>query len=159
MLRIGHKAKAYNDPEIKKLQSKKIQEFFIKNFLRKFFLNLFSFLGPVLPLPEMEFLDINLTRDSILLLHAIHSPFYWRILIKPYSALVLKKHIKKIRETRKLVSTHVQHFVEWKCKMRVENSRLRRLEFMPRNLDKNAVQELHLWIRIQSGTGSGNITG
>ncbi len=25
--------------------------------------------------PEMEFLDINLTKDSILLLHARHSPF------------------------------------------------------------------------------------
>jgi hypothetical protein len=29
---------------------------------------------------EMEFLDISLTKDSSLLLHAIHSPFYWRIL-------------------------------------------------------------------------------
>jgi hypothetical protein len=29
---------------------------------------------------EMEFLDINLIQDSSLLLHAIHSPFYWRIL-------------------------------------------------------------------------------
>ncbi len=27
----------------------------------------------------MEFLDINLTRDSSLLLHAIHILFYWRI--------------------------------------------------------------------------------
>jgi hypothetical protein len=27
--------------------------------------------------PEMEFLDINLTKDSSLLLHAIHSPYYW----------------------------------------------------------------------------------
>jgi hypothetical protein len=27
---------------------------------------------------EMEFLDINLTKDSSLLVHAIHSPFYWR---------------------------------------------------------------------------------
>jgi hypothetical protein len=29
--------------------------------------------------PEMEFLGISLTRDSSLLLHAIHSPFYLRI--------------------------------------------------------------------------------
>jgi hypothetical protein len=29
--------------------------------------------------PEMEFLNINLTKDLSLLLHAIHSPFYWRI--------------------------------------------------------------------------------
>jgi hypothetical protein len=32
--------------------------------------------------PETEFLDINLTKDLTLLLHAIHSPFYWRILMK-----------------------------------------------------------------------------
>jgi hypothetical protein len=34
------------------------------------------------PDPEMEFLDINLKKDSSLLLHAIHSPFYWKILKK-----------------------------------------------------------------------------
>ncbi len=31
---------------------------------------------------EMEFLVINLTKDSNLLLHAILSPFSWRILQK-----------------------------------------------------------------------------
>jgi hypothetical protein len=30
----------------------------------------------------MDFLDINLTRDSSLLLHAIHSPFFWWIVKK-----------------------------------------------------------------------------
>jgi hypothetical protein len=30
----------------------------------------------------MEFLDINLTKDLSLLLHGIHSPFYWQILHK-----------------------------------------------------------------------------
>ncbi len=30
----------------------------------------------------MEFLDINFTKDSSLLLHDIHSLFYWRILKK-----------------------------------------------------------------------------
>jgi hypothetical protein len=34
------------------------------------------------PYPEMEFLDFNLTKDSSPLLHAIHNPFYWRILKK-----------------------------------------------------------------------------
>ncbi len=29
----------------------------------------------------MEFLDISLTKDSSLLLHAIHSSFYWLILV------------------------------------------------------------------------------
>jgi hypothetical protein len=30
--------------------------------------------------PEMEFLNISLTKDSSLLLHPIQSPVYWRIL-------------------------------------------------------------------------------
>jgi hypothetical protein len=31
---------------------------------------------------QMEFLDINKTKDLSLLLHAIHGPFCWRILKK-----------------------------------------------------------------------------
>ncbi len=31
-------------------------------------------------IPEMRFLDKNLTEDSSILLNAIHSLFYWRIL-------------------------------------------------------------------------------
>ncbi len=34
------------------------------------------------PDPEMKFLDISLAKDSSLLLHAIHSPIYWRIFKK-----------------------------------------------------------------------------
>jgi hypothetical protein len=48
--------------------------------------------GIVARRPEMEFLDINITKDSSLLLHAtysIHSLSYWRILKKTtYSSLV-----------------------------------------------------------------------
>ncbi len=33
-------------------------------------------MSPSLSSPEMEFLDISLTKDSSLLLHAIHTPFY-----------------------------------------------------------------------------------
>jgi hypothetical protein len=33
-------------------------------------------------IPEMKILDISLTKDSRHLLHAIHSPIYWRILKK-----------------------------------------------------------------------------
>jgi hypothetical protein len=62
----------------------------------------------------MEFLDINLANDSRLLLHAIHSPFYWRILKETILFSGFKNPCKKIRET--------------------SNSSLRRLEFMPRNL-------------------------
>ncbi len=32
---------------------------------------------PLLAVPEMEFLDISLTKDSSHLLHAFCSPFYW----------------------------------------------------------------------------------
>jgi hypothetical protein len=49
---------------------------------------------------EMEFVDINLTKDSSLLLHATGG-FY-----------------EKISETRKLKSIHEQHFVERKNKGR-----------------------------------------
>ncbi len=50
----------------------------------------------------MEFLDINLSKNSSLLLHAFHSPFYLRILQEniPFS----EKSMQKIRETRKLES-------------------------------------------------------
>jgi hypothetical protein len=60
----------------------------------------------------MEFFDINLTK-SRLLLNDIHSPFYWWILKKTYSSLDLKS-LQKIRETRKLESTHEYHFVDQK---------------------------------------------
>jgi len=40
---------------------------------------------------EMEFLDISSTKDSSLLLHVFHSPFYWRFSKKIiHSSLVLK---------------------------------------------------------------------
>ncbi len=53
---------------------------------------------------EMEFLDINLTKNSSLSLYAIHSPLYWRILMKTkfYSCF---KHTQNKK-------TRVQHFVE-----------------------------------------------
>jgi hypothetical protein len=55
----------------------------------------------------MEFLDINLTQGLSLLLHAIHSLFYWRIFLQ--KAVVFsgfENPYKKIRETRKLQSIH-----------------------------------------------------
>ncbi len=57
---------------------------------------------------EMEFLDIthiSLTKYLSLLLHAIHSPFYWRILKKTilFSGF---KILTKIRKTIKLESIH-----------------------------------------------------
>ncbi len=57
-----------------------------------------------LQLPEMEFLDISLTKDSSFLLLTLHGPFYSRILKKPflYSGLgcvvVSSSKFKKISE-------------------------------------------------------------
>jgi hypothetical protein len=53
--------------------------------------------------------------NSSLLLHAIHSPFYWWILKKLILFSGFKNPFyKKIRETRKLASVHEKHFVERK---------------------------------------------
>jgi hypothetical protein len=54
----------------------------------------------------MEFLDINLTKDSIILLHAFQSPFNCRILQKTILHSGFKNTYKKIRETRKPESIH-----------------------------------------------------
>ncbi len=55
----------------------------------------------------MEFLDNHLrTRDSDLLLHAIHSPFYWEKVKKNILFFGFRNPYKKIRETRKLESNH-----------------------------------------------------
>ncbi len=54
----------------------------------------------------MEFLDINLTKDSRILLYAIHSPFYRCILKKTILFSGFKNHYKKICENRKLESIH-----------------------------------------------------
>ena len=44
---------------------------------------------------------MNFTKDSSLLLHAIHSLFYWRILKKIILSFGFKNPHKKIRVTRK----------------------------------------------------------
>jgi hypothetical protein len=61
----------------------------------------------------MEFLDINLTKDSSLLFHAIHSPFYWRSIKKTYCSLVLNS-LQKNPRNKKLESIHKQYFVKRK---------------------------------------------
>ncbi len=87
--------------------------------------------------PEMEFLDINLTKDLSLLLHDIHSPFLWLIVKENLILLWFKNPYKKICETRKLKSIHEKYFVQRENDGRKpdKNCNLRRLEFMPRKLD------------------------
>jgi hypothetical protein len=59
-------------------------------------------------LPEMKFLDINSTKDwRTLLLYAIHSPFYWRILKKTIGTLLWFKNPSI--KSAKLESIHEQH--------------------------------------------------
>jgi hypothetical protein len=55
---------------------------------------------------EMEVLDINLKKDSSLLLHAIHGLSTGGLLKKTRLYSGFKNTYKKIRETRKLVSIH-----------------------------------------------------
>jgi len=80
----------------------------------------------------MEFLDFNLTRDSSLLLHAIHSPFYWLI----FKKTILFSGFKKIL-TKKSAREGNSSFVKRKNYGRKQGktSCLRRLGFMPRKLD------------------------
>jgi hypothetical protein len=69
----------------------------------------------------MEFLDISLTKGESLLLHAIHSILYWRILRKTIVFSGFKNSYKKSAKQenpRNQTKTLVR-----------EN------EFMPRNLD------------------------
>ncbi len=77
----------------------------------------------------MKFLDINLTRQKTPshLLHAIHSPFSWRIIKTPYSAFIsgLKNPYKKIRETRKVESIQELDFVERKSEGRKTRQKLK----------------------------------
>jgi hypothetical protein len=61
----------------------------------------------------MEFLDIDLTKDSSLFLHGIHSLFYWRILKKTRLFFGFKNP-EKNRQIRKLKSTLEKGFVERK---------------------------------------------
>jgi hypothetical protein len=54
----------------------------------------------------MEFLSINSTKDSSLLLPDIHSHFYWKVLKKTMLFSGFKIPFKKICETRRLESVH-----------------------------------------------------
>jgi hypothetical protein len=67
---------------------------------------------------------------------------------KPYSPLVFKI-LTKVQKTRKLESIHELHFVEWKNEGRKPDkiSSLRRLEFMPINLDKKCCSRIPSQVR------------
>ncbi len=78
----------------------------------------------------MEFLDIRLTKDTILLLHAIHSP--WRILKETISTLVLKN----LRNEKTRVYSWIAFCrkEKWGQKIR-QKLESEKISFMPKNLD------------------------
>ncbi len=86
----------------------------------------------------MEFLNINITKYLSLLPNAIHSPFYWRILKKTKLVLGLKNLLKKFaKQENSSIFMNSILYVERKNEGRKPGKTLslRRLEFMPRNLD------------------------
>ncbi len=62
--------------------------------------------APFIPYPEMEFLDNNLTKDLSILLHAIHSPFYWWILKKTRLFCAFSKSLQKNPRNKKTKFFH-----------------------------------------------------
>ncbi len=86
-------------------------------------------------------MDINLTKDSSILLHALHSPFYWRILMKAILYSGFNNPYKKLGKQENSTLFMNRQFVERKNEGRNQT----KLESESlRNLNKNAVQEFHL---------------
>ena len=96
--------------------------------------------------PEMEFLDINLTKVSSLLIHVIHSLSTGGLIkrIRLYSGL--KNTYKKSAKQENL--SLFTNIILYKGKMRVENQKKTWVwegsSLCPETLTKNAVQEFHL---------------
>jgi hypothetical protein len=90
---------------------------------------------------EIEFLDINLTKDSSLLLHAIHSFSTGGFLKKTRFYYGFAN--KKIFETRKLESIRQQNFVERKNEDRKpEKTRVYAQKPRLKTVFKNSISDL-----------------
>jgi hypothetical protein len=69
----------------------------------------------------MEFLDISLTKDSSLLLHALQSPFYCRILKKIILFSGSKNlYTKSAKQENSILFMNSRHFVEGKNEGRLK---------------------------------------
>ncbi len=91
---------------------------------------------------EMEFLDIVLTKESSLMLHAIHSLFYYRILQTTILSHDFKNsHKKSMKQENSTIFMNIGNFVDQKNEGRKpdNNSYLGR----PETSTKNDVQEFH----------------
>ncbi len=87
--------------------------------------------------PKMEFLDISLTKGSSLLLHAIHSIFYWRILQKAFVFSGFENPYKK--------SAKQENERKNEGRKTDKYSSLKRLAFMPRTSTKNSFKNSISW--------------
>jgi hypothetical protein len=96
----------------------------------------------------MEFLDISLRKDLILLLHAIHSLFFWQILKKTILFSGCRNPYKK--STKQEKSSLFMINILQNGKMMVENQRKTRVledsSLFPVISTKNAVKECDLRI-------------
>ncbi len=95
---------------------------------------------------EMEYLDINLTEDSSLLLHAIRSLIHWRIFRKNRTLLwFLKQNKKSLKQEN---SRLFMNSILWNKIKRVENQTKTQVwedsGLCPETWTKTAVQEFHL---------------
>ncbi len=101
----------------------------------------------------MEFLNISLTKVLSLLPHAIHSPFYWRIVKKTTFFSGFKNPIIKKSAKQENSSLLIFFSVEKQTKTRVwENWSLR-----PETSIKNVVQEFPLRDTYRKGVGSSEV--
>jgi hypothetical protein len=113
----------------------------------------------------MEFLDINFTKDSILLLYTIHSHLLLEILkkTKPYGTLYSSFNNplgKKIRETRKLEYIHEWHFKERKNEGRKPDKKLKseKTRVYAQRSRLNMPFKNSISVNFNSIKGSGSIT-
>ncbi len=105
----------------------------------------------------MDFLDINLTRDSSLLLHAIHSPFFWWILKKTIVFSGFKYPCKKSPKQEN--SSLSMNSIVQNRKIRVENKTKSGVSedssLCRETITENAVQEFHLRFETPQLTNRG----
>ncbi len=95
----------------------------------------------------MKFLDVNLTKDWSLLLHAFHSPLFLRILKKPILLSGFNNPYKtpQNKKTRVYSRKSFCRTEKWGQKTRQE-LKSEKASLCPEASTKNAVQEFYLWI-------------
>ncbi len=94
------------------------------------------------PEHEMEFLDISLTKDSSLLLYAIHIPAYWWIFKKTILLSGFKNTYKKNPRNKKTL------VFSWKAFCRIEDTRVYAQKTRLKMVLKNSISVLHVPVTL-----------